>query len=412
MGILTGEHHMNGRPTSLPPANPDPGWSADLYAGAPGIALLHIERARTGAAGWGTVQKWARAMTAHPVTAHADASGLDRGAPAVAFALHAAGHHAYSGALTTLDHHIANTTRTRLRRAHARIEAGQLPDAREFDLIRGLAGIGVFLLHRERNTDHGQRYLLREVIAYLVRLTQPVTVDGDTLPGWWSHQAPPDRPHGDPRGGHADLGLAHGITGPLALLSLASRRKITVTGHADAIDRICRWLDQWAQGTAAATWWPESVSRYEHHEQTLARRAPGRPSWCYGTPGIARAQQLAGLARDDSDRARRAEQALAECLADHHQLALIRDASLCHGWAGLLHTTARVAANATDDRLASTALPQLRYRLSEHLRRSGLPGHDGLLTGAAGVRLAQYGDQQASHSWWDACLLLDDDSAL
>ncbi|WP_163568879.1 lanthionine synthetase LanC family protein [Fodinicola feengrottensis] len=147
-----------------------------------------------------------------------------------------------------------------------------------------------------------------------------------------------------------------------------------------SIDRICRWLDQWAQGTAAATWWPESVSRYEHHEQTLARRAPGRPSWCYGTPGIARAQQLAGLARDDSDRARRAEQALAECLADHHQLALIRDASLCHGWAGLLHTTARVAANATDDRLASTALPQLRYRLSEHLRRSGLPGHDGLLT--------------------------------
>jgi hypothetical protein len=32
-------------------------------------------------------------------------------------------------------------------------------------------------------------------------------------------------------GGHADLGIAHGISGPLALLTQALRRDVTVDGH-------------------------------------------------------------------------------------------------------------------------------------------------------------------------------------
>jgi len=77
-----------------------------------------------------------------------------------------------------------------------------------------------------------------------------------------------------------------------------------------------------------------------------SQRGPARPSWCYGTPGLARAQQLSALARGDHVRQAAAEQALAACVADPAQLARVIDPHLCHGWAGLTATLWYAAADA------------------------------------------------------------------
>jgi hypothetical protein len=130
---------------------------------------------------------------------------------------------------------------------------------------------------------------------------------------------------------HGNFGLAHGIAGPLALLATALRHGHTVPGQRQAITRICDWLDRWRNGTDSHAWWPDLITRAEHRRGELQRPGPRRPSWCYGTPGIARAEQLAGLALGDRDRQRQAEQALAGCLTDDQQLAQLTDASLCHG---------------------------------------------------------------------------------
>ncbi len=45
-----------------------------------------------------------------------------------------------------------------------------------------------------------------------------------------------------------------------------------------------------------------------------SQSCPARPSWCYGTPGIARAGQLAGIATGDAHRQHRYEEALVRCL--------------------------------------------------------------------------------------------------
>ena len=113
-----------------------------------------------------------------PVTTHPDARGLHRGAPAVAFTLHAAVRPEYAMPLQVLDEHITQLTRHRLQQAHQRIDNGKLPALRECDLIRGLTGIGAYLLHR-----HPRDPLVRDVLAYLVRLTQPIHADDQTLPG-------------------------------------------------------------------------------------------------------------------------------------------------------------------------------------------------------------------------------------
>src|SRR5699024_1154281 len=104
--------------------------------------------------------------------------------------------------------------------------------------------------------------------------------------------------------------------------------------------------------------------------RTVVSPGPPRPSWCYGTPGLARAQQLAGLALGDADRQRMAENALLACVADRTQLDRIRDASLCHGAAGLLHTAHRVARDAPPG-MFDAHLPRLRTLLLDQARPRG-----------------------------------------
>jgi Lanthionine synthetase C-like protein len=88
--------HGRGRPRRAPrPARARAGVSdragraQSLAKGAAGIALLHIERARAGMAGWDTAHAWLVAAT-HATISTADDAGLYFGAPAVAFALHTA----------------------------------------------------------------------------------------------------------------------------------------------------------------------------------------------------------------------------------------------------------------------------------------------------------------------------------
>jgi hypothetical protein len=391
-------------PTIPPSPAPEAGWSQSLATGAPGIALLHLENARTDAGSFDTARHWLAAMARGPVTAKPDAAGLYRGVPAIAFALHAAGNPGYAATLCTLDQHIATLTQDRLARAHERIDRAELPVLREFDLISGLTGIGAALLHR-----HGRSDLLVQVLAYLVRLTEPIRHDGDSLPGWWCRAGPRGQTAHRWRGGHGNLGLAHGISGPLALLGTAMRRGLTVPGHGEAIERITTWLDEWRCGSGVRVWWPGMISRAEWRTTTVRQPGPQRPSWCYGTPGLARAQQLAALALADTERQRAAEDALAGCVRDESQLALVKDASVCHGWAGLVHTTWRAAADAAQDSDLAQSLPALNMRLRDHLSRHGPSVDPGLLEGQAGTQLVQLtlATTTVPVTRWDACLLLE-----
>jgi hypothetical protein len=318
-------------------------WPQSLAHGALGVALLHIERARSGDGSWQRAHDWLACATEGPAVGGAD-SHLYYGVPALTFALQLASEDRpgqYAHALDTLDKHTTALTRRRLEQAHTRMDHGDWPAMAEFDTIRGLTGLGALLLRRDRHTD-----LTRNALTYLVRLIEPVRRDGELLPGWWSDLAPSGKPspHEFPEG-HANNGVAHGISGPLALLSLAALRGITVEGQTEAIGTICAWLDQWQQHTPAGPWWPYWTTR-EHLRTGNPGPGPARPSWCYGTAGFARAQQLAALATDDLTRQRAAEQALFRAMAEPSQRDLTTDLSLCHGYAGLAYLTQRAAADA------------------------------------------------------------------
>ncbi|MGH3791362.1 MAG: lanthionine synthetase C family protein [Pseudonocardiaceae bacterium] len=372
-----------------------------LAGGAAGIALLHIERARSGHGDWPTAHAWLSAAARDELSAGPNA-GLYFGAPALAFVTHAAADQPrkYQRALADLDTSTAAITQKRLGKAHARIDRADRPVLAEFDLIRGLAGLGAYHLRRHPHHD-----ITRAVLSYLVRLTGPLP-SGDGLPGWWTEVSPNGGPSPDFPGGHGNTGMAHGISGPLAVLSLALRRGVAVDGHTDAITRICTWLDTWQQQHPGGPWWPGIITLDNVHNGCFRQPTPQRPSWCYGTPGLARAQQLAALATGDTARQRTAETAMLGCLRDPAQLARIADSGLCHGLAGVFQTAWRMAADAHTPDIAAE-LPCLSARLLTQLRPS--PEDTEFLDGHAGIALALHtaGTGTAPLAHWDGCLLLN-----
>jgi hypothetical protein len=381
----------------LPP-DPESANAQCLALGLAGDSLLPIERARNGTGTWRAAHAALAAATRHPVIA-TPMTSLYLGAPAIAFILHTAdgGTGRYARPLAALDARTGAITRQRLLDAHARIDARLRPRPSEYDLFYGLTGLGLLYLAHEPGSP-----LLDAILTYLVRLIQPLPGDGRRLPGWWTKRDPHGRLSAAYPAGHLNLGMAHGITGPLALMSAAARLGLAPVGLHDAITDICAVLDDCRQESPAGPWWPGWITVPEHASGHLSQTAPGRPSWCYGTPGLARAQHLAGIALGDTSRQDMAIHALRQCLTDSAQLSQISDATLCHGTAGILITTRHAAADAPP----GTFTVPLRHIRTLHDNLPPLPA-SGLLEGSIGRSLATLCDDCGGRpaSGWDTCIL-------
>ncbi|TGZ17599.1 hypothetical protein DV517_25720 [Streptomyces sp. S816] len=398
-------------PASVPAAwSSRPQWRQSLAHGAPGIALLHIERAATGRGPWEPVRAWLSLAAGAPVTSGAD-SYLYYGAPALAHALSCAAQAqpgSYQRALDHLDQVVIADAVHRCDQAEARVERGDLPALAEFDTIRGLSGIGAVLLRRAPGGE-----TVRRIVASLVHLTVDSAHHGEILPGWWTLDGPSGKSDARFPGGHANSGLAHGIAGPLALLALALRCGVEVDGQREAIRAILAWLERWRDGHS----WPYWITAADLTGPDREPLAPQRPSWCYGTAGVARAQQLAAFALGDPRLRHDAEGALAAALVDPKALAATTDLSACHGYAGLAHIAHRAAADASRrsaDRLRSVAALLLntihppRADADEQAQRLLATAGPTFLEGAAGTALALLtpATGNAPATGWDACLLI------
>ncbi|MGP3775407.1 lanthionine synthetase C family protein [Streptomyces sp. SDT5-1] len=374
----------------------------DLGNGLAGTAVYEMVMARHRGV-WEGAHTVAKALASRPVTSHPATASLYRGAPAVAYALHTGAHPAYVKALEYADREVTAIVERRLTAAFDRMRTGRPPRLREYDLISGLTGLGAYLLHRGHTT------LLQHVLGYLVRLlTEPVAVSGLEVPGWWAADSPRGRydehwPHG-----HANFGLAHGVAGPVALLALSARAGITVANQNKVLHEGIRILTHWARPLhGGGTGWPEALDLAKFQRGPLPLARPTRPSWCYGTPGIARALQLAALACANASAQHLAEKALLSCVTDRAQTSQLNDATVCHGWAGLLLTVERAAADAADDTL-ERQLPRLHTHLTNYLVQHDIPHSPGLLTGTDGILLALHtlSPSHPATATWETCLLL------
>lgn len=294
-------------------------------------------------------------------------------------------------------------------------------DVATFDVISGLAGIGRYLLLRADEPAH--RAALEAVLRTLVAMLE----EERGLPHWHTPArflagSATQAQYPD---GNLNCGLAHGIPGPLALLSLAAIDGVVVDGQHDAIGRAAAWLcgqrihDRWGVN------WPIAVPLIdrgrEHggadHEREGSDNAPSRTAWCYGAPGIARALWFAGQALKDASHCELAQAAMEAVYRRPLSARRIDSPTFCHGVAGLQQITLRFAhdcggalfvdaARALHQQIVDAYEPEslLGYRNVE--TGGGRVDQPGFLDGAGAVPLVLLAASTPVEPRWDALFLL------
>jgi len=201
-----------------------------------------------------------------------------------------------------------------------------------YDVIQGLSGIGRYILEHIKTPHFFE--CAQNIAKALISLCQPYLRNGYQVPGW--HLGPKDilnmRKTDDPNG-NFNLGLAHGVPGILAFLSIAFLRGVVVEGQREMIGLICTWIQE--KGRVR---WPCSIS-FEDEVEGRTNLKGCKDAWCYGAPGIARTLFLAGKALGDEGLKSFAAGAFREIFARSREEWQLPGPMLCHGIAGLLMIT-------------------------------------------------------------------------
>lgn len=273
-----------------------------------------------------------------------------------------------------------------------------------YDLVKGLIGIGVYALERFPEPRAAQS--LDAVLEHLADLAEE-SEDGVT---WFT---PPELI--DPasmrrfRDGCYELGVAHGVAGAIAFLASAHAVAKDRVRIETLLDRAVRWL--MGRREDGRFPYPREIARDGASEG-------GRLSWCNGNVGIAAALLKAGLVLDDAGvRSHAIELAVAGAGVEPREAHMI-DPCLCHGTAGIAHVLNRMHQATGDARLEERA--QTWYRAALRARGSGGIGgylfgnpdggdgvaDPGFLMGAAGLLLALTA-ALGCEPQWDRALLVD-----
>jgi hypothetical protein len=277
------------------------------------------------------------------------------------------------------------------------------PWTREYDLIGGIVGVGVYAL--ERGERGAGRAILARVVEQLAAIATP---QGDGLT-WYTpaHFLPEWQRHTYPEG-YYNLGMAHGVPGVIALLA----RSLSVGGRTqEMLAGAVRWVLAQAHDGGDARFGACI---------TTARERPTRSAWCYGDPGVAMALVAAGRAAGEPRWTEYGLELARGVARRIHEAAGCVDAGLCHGTAGIAHLLNRLYQLTGDETLADGARAWFRETLTIRMGgpggfREAAPARAeltlyesvGLLGGAIGVGLALMSAATDARPEWDRILLVD-----
>ncbi|MGR6967850.1 lanthionine synthetase C family protein [Geodermatophilus sp. URMC 61] len=278
------------------------------------------------------------------------------------------------------------------------------------DLVAGLTGLGVYALQRRR------RPVAAECVHRIVeRLTDIARQDDDGV-FWWTDPAHIWEASERERypSGRADLGVAHGVPGVIALLGALCGAGVERATVRPLLEGAVRWLLAQAVETASGPTFPIWVA-------PGFEPVPARTAWCYGDPGVAAALWTAAQGAGEPEWAREAV-ALA-CRAAERPVPEtgVVDASVCHGTAGLAHVYNRLYQASGEPQLARAAIDWLERTLDwcDLARSSGgqwVTGTPdlragpwtgiGVVGGAAGIALVLLAAATPVEPSWDQVFLL------
>jgi lantibiotic biosynthesis protein len=284
----------------------------------------------------------------------------------------------------------------------------------EYDVISGASGIVACLVSID---SLGARVeaALHVLLDYLVGLADADQSCGERWfvpPSRYKHAEQHDLfPHG-----YVDLGLAHGLPGPLAALSLAWEAGHRVDGQRAAIKRMSAWILARRRPDPWGWHWPSQLgvgaARPEAEEPL-----PTRSAWCYGDPGVAAALWLAGRSTGDERLCESATQAMETVLQRPAEVRRVFSPTVCHGLAGVLAICLRFAEGTASPRIRAAVAEQVQQILERcdpglplGVRDEDVPGNlvddPSFVTGADGVATVLLAAAFPDARSWDRTLLI------
>lgn len=292
-----------------------------------------------------------------------------------------------------------------------------------YDLIQGVVGIGTYLMQDLQNPQ--LKDLLISIVHILIQRCHPIQINRTEVPGWYvpaNFQFTEQDRMAFPQG-NFNLGLAHGVPGILAFLSLAHFKGICLDHQVETIRYIVNWLISKKNHRSI---WPDRISFECETMHSSEIHFIQRDAWCYGTPGVARSLYLASLVLEDDHLKNGAIIAFKKVFDRSEHEWWLPGPTFCHGIVGLLAITHRMAEESQDplllrevdrlkEKLMSYYEPSLPFGFQDlepltfekgaaHLSYKGI-NKAGLLEGVVGIGLGLLGISQKDPSW-DAPFLI------
>ncbi len=193
------------------------------------------------------------------------------------------------------------------------------------DLVEGVTGLGVYALQR-----YPRPVAIESLHRVVERLHEHAQHDEQGL-YWWT---PSTEIHEGWRKryptGRADLGVAHGVAGAIALLGGICGVGTEQAAARSLLEGAVRWLLAHSMATEAGPTFPLWVAPgFEPY--------PARSAWCYGDPGIAAALLTAAQGAGVPDWGQAAVALACRAAERPASETGVVNACFCHGAAGLAH---------------------------------------------------------------------------
>ena len=208
--------------------------------------------------------------------------------------------------------------------------AEPLPGA-SWDHIAGVTGLGAYLLGRRE----------REQTRALLESCSTRSRRARAAPDLSGYRALPDAEAERPA--RIDVGLSHGVAGPLALLALAAREGIEVAGQREAVAELGGWLVAKAAADPAGPLWPPWVALADDGVSASSPASTRAPRGATGRGASPGALWNAGDCLQEAGWRAAALHGLERALDLDPAERRLPSPTLCHGVAGTLQITMRLA---------------------------------------------------------------------
>jgi hypothetical protein len=279
------------------------------------------------------------------------------------------------------------------------------------DLVVAVTGLGVYALQRLPRPS-----AIECLHRVLERLHEHAQRDEHGI-YWWTPPAGILHPESrnEYPSGRADLGVAHGAAGAVALLGAICGAEVEPETARPLLIGAVSWLLAHSLTTEAGPTFPIWVA-------PGFQPAPARCAWCYGDPGIAAALLLAARGAGAADWGQAAVALGCRAAERPPEKTGVRDACFCHGTAGLAHIYNRMYQATGEPKLGRAAVYWLErtldfYRMARENGGSWVQASRdraeegswtgiGLLEGAAGVALVLLAATTPVEPLWDRMFLI------